>query len=145
MSEKNEAGAPTWQGRIEAACVTLACGGAGTGERTRLALMHPGQDIDPALCQKMAADVLFEVIMAACEVQPLLPAKVGQHLDELLSSVGGLDVRWQAESALPAIYQEVDGLVSKWKSGAASAHLYGQLPTSLDTLIRDLTILARAR
>lgn len=93
MSEKNATGGPVWQARIEAACVTLACGGSGTGERTRLALMHPGQDIDPALCQKMAADVLFEVIMAACEVQPLLSARIEQRLGELLSSVDGLSER----------------------------------------------------
>jgi len=82
--------APTWQGRIEAACVTLACGGAGTGDRTRMALMHPIQDIDPAVCQKMAADVLFEVIMAACQVQPTLIVTIERRLEELLSSRQGL-------------------------------------------------------
>jgi hypothetical protein len=93
MSEVNAvfpAVAPTWQGRIEAACVTLACGGAGTGERTRLALMHPSRDIEPGHCQKMAADILFEVIMAACEAHAPLIATIERRLAELLSSEQGL-------------------------------------------------------
>ena len=89
--------APRWQSRLGAACVTLACGGAGTGIRTKMTLMHPVTCADKgyfdALAQKMAANVLFEVLMAACEVHPLLSATIERRLGELLSSELGLSER----------------------------------------------------
>jgi hypothetical protein len=89
--------APSWQARIAAACVTLACGGAGTGIRSKMTLMHPitcaDKSLFDALAQKMAFEILIEVIMAACEVHPPLSASIERRLDELLSSELGLRER----------------------------------------------------
>ncbi|MFZ6755776.1 hypothetical protein ACO0K9_01035 [Undibacterium sp. Ji50W] len=81
---------PTARARIAAACITLACGGKRVGMHPKMILMHPEVAPPPMdeerqaffadSAQKEAAEVLFEVLMAACEVQPLLMAKIEQAL-----------------------------------------------------------------
>ena len=57
-------------------------------------LMHPGDDIDPVLCRKMAADILFIVLKTvAFEAPPQVIAQIEQGLAERLSFVYGLPER----------------------------------------------------
>lgn len=61
--------APTLEGRVEAALMTLACQGE-PGLRTKLALMHPSQDIDKDSCLKYATIVLSRTIAASLQALP---------------------------------------------------------------------------
>lgn len=93
-----ECPAPTWHKRVGAACMVLAVGPAATGIATKLSLMHPARPgSDRQLfnmeCGKRAADMLFDVLMAACEVLPPLSERIEQRLGVLLSSDAGLTER----------------------------------------------------
>ena len=75
---------------IGAACITLAFDECKFISRPKMILMHPTPAPDPEdveqrthfcdAAQKEAAEVLFEVLMAACEGQPLLISKIEQAL-----------------------------------------------------------------
>lgn len=61
--------APTLEGRIEAALMTLACQGE-PGLRTKLTLMHPSRGIDKDSCLKYATIVLSRSIAASLQALP---------------------------------------------------------------------------
>lgn len=61
--------APTLEGRVEAALMTLACQGD-PGLRTKLSLMHPSRDIDKYSCLKYATIVLSRTIAASLQALP---------------------------------------------------------------------------
>lgn len=72
IGHQNEGGsvnAPTLEGKIEAALMTLACQGE-PGLRTKLALMHPSRDIDKDSCLKYATIVLSRTIAASLQALP---------------------------------------------------------------------------
>ncbi len=78
--------APTLEGRIEAALMTLACRGE-PGLRTKLALMHPSRDIDKDNCLKYATIVLSRTIAASLQaLPPQESAKISTALAEYLAS-----------------------------------------------------------
>ncbi len=82
---------PTLLHRLEAACVTVACGAGYTGIQTRLVLMHPDIEVSPDLCQKRAATILFAFIgKVALLAPPQVIEKIEQDLSERYSSDQGL-------------------------------------------------------
>lgn len=78
--------APTLEGRVEAALMTLACQGE-PGLRTKLALMHPSRDIDKNSCLKYATVVLNRTIAASLQaLPPQKSARISTALAEYLAS-----------------------------------------------------------
>lgn len=85
-ADERRVAAPTLQGRIEAALMTLACQGD-PGLRTKLSLMYPSQDIDKQNCLKFATIVLSRTIAASLQALPLLVTeKTSKELAEYLAS-----------------------------------------------------------
>lgn len=90
MSERKAAGAPvkapTIEGRVEAALMTLAYQGE-PGLRTKLALMHPSQNIDKDSCLKYPTIVLSRTIAASLQaLPPQRFEKTSKELAEYLAS-----------------------------------------------------------
>ncbi len=78
--------APTLEGRVEAALMTLACQGD-PGLRTKLALMHPSRDLNKDSCLKYATIVLSRTIAASLQaLPPQRFEKTSKELAEYLSS-----------------------------------------------------------
>jgi hypothetical protein len=77
---------PTFQGRIEAACLALAYQG-NIGLTTRMALMYPSTDIDAGSCAKYGAIVISRLLTAAAGAlhQPQID-QISQELAEYLTS-----------------------------------------------------------
>lgn len=69
QGEGRAVNSPTLEARLEAALMTLACQGE-PGLRTKLALMHPSQDIDKDSCLKYATIVLSRTIAASLQALP---------------------------------------------------------------------------
>ncbi|MGG7598808.1 hypothetical protein ACQ4OD_17445 [Pseudomonas sp. WC1] len=77
--------APSLEGRIEAALMTLACQGS-PGLRTKLSLMHPSLEIDKQRCLKYATVVLSNSIAASLQaLHPQRTAQIAKELAEYLS------------------------------------------------------------
>ena len=68
--------APSLQGKIEAALMTLACQGD-PGLKTKLLLMYPSRDIEKQNCLKFATVVLSRTITASLQALP------PQHLETI--------------------------------------------------------------
>lgn len=78
--------APTLEGRVEAALMTLACQGE-PGLRTKLALMYPSREINRDNCLKYATIVLSRTIAASVQaLPPLDSARISKGLAEYLAS-----------------------------------------------------------
>lgn len=78
--------APTLEGRIEAALMTLACQGE-PGLATKMALMHPATELGPRECSKYATIVLTRTIAALVEALPggrsdQIQRELAAYLDE---------------------------------------------------------------
>lgn len=69
QEEGRSVNAPTLEGRVEAALMTLACQGE-PGLRTKLALMHPSREIDKDSCLKYATIVISRTIAASLRALP---------------------------------------------------------------------------
>ena len=74
--------APTLEGRIEAALMTLACQG-NPGLATKMALMHPSPDLGASGCNKFATVVLTQTIAALVEA---LPAQRSDQIQQELAA-----------------------------------------------------------
>lgn len=76
---------PTLKQRIDAAVITGVLGGH-SGIGTRLRLMYPYVEVDPAHCAKMSADILSIFLnTVALTVPPQAIEQIEQQIAELLS------------------------------------------------------------
>lgn len=74
--------APSLEGRIEAALMTLACQGE-PGQATKMALMHPSTELGSRGCSKYATVVLTQTIAALIEA---LPAQRSEQIQRELAA-----------------------------------------------------------
>lgn len=78
--------APSLQGKIEAALMTLVCQGE-PGLKTKLLLMHPSRNIEKQDCLKFATIVLNRTIAASLQALPPLHLEtISKELAEYLAS-----------------------------------------------------------
>ena len=81
----SELSSPAFNQRLYAAIITGFLGGH-SGLRTRLILMHPHINVDPAHCAKMSADIISYFLgMVASELPPQSFELIEQRIADLLS------------------------------------------------------------